>query len=208
MRPALSIPELGLEVSIQVYKPQWKVVHLELSARPRVMTGPLHPLHPAARLSCLWHGCGGRELPVVAPAWLREPSGGSGAPGAQVIRGPLCSWPSHCRPPRCAQALASPWSVLSPERGAKPVTSFVKNLSALSDWYSVYTSAIAFTVSPWGQGRSVRPAGASTVSELSLGTRRLSCSGCAVGPLIPSPELSQGPGLGGGLPPPPRADNP
>lgn len=38
-------------------------------------------------------------------------------------------------------------SVLSPERGAKPVTSFVKNLSALSDWYSVYTSAIAFTVS-------------------------------------------------------------
>uniref|UniRef100_A0A452UYF6 GRAM domain-containing protein 4 n=1 Tax=Ursus maritimus TaxID=29073 RepID=A0A452UYF6_URSMA len=31
-------------------------------------------------------------------------------------------------------------------RGAKPVTSFVKNLSALSDWYSVYTSAIAFTV--------------------------------------------------------------
>ncbi|XP_058529247.1 GRAM domain-containing protein 4 isoform X1 [Ochotona princeps] len=32
------------------------------------------------------------------------------------------------------------------KRGAKPVTSFVKNLSALSDWYSVYTSAIAFTV--------------------------------------------------------------
>ncbi|MBW00670.1 GRAM domain-containing protein 4, partial [Eschrichtius robustus] len=31
------------------------------------------------------------------------------------------------------------------KRGAKPVTSFVKNLSALSDWYSVYTSAIAFT---------------------------------------------------------------
>lgn len=41
-------------------------------------------------------------------------------------------------------------SVLSPERGAKPVTSFVKNLSALSDWYSVYTSAIAFTVSAPG----------------------------------------------------------
>ncbi|KAK2507575.1 hypothetical protein MC885_021753 [Smutsia gigantea] len=38
-------------------------------------------------------------------------------------------------------------TVLSvPERGAKPVTSFVKNLSALSDWYSIYTSAIAFTV--------------------------------------------------------------
>ncbi|KAG8517972.1 GRAM domain-containing protein 4 [Galemys pyrenaicus] len=32
------------------------------------------------------------------------------------------------------------------KRGAEPVTSFVKNLSALSDWYSVYTSAIAFTV--------------------------------------------------------------
>lgn len=33
------------------------------------------------------------------------------------------------------------------ERGAKPVTNFVKNLSALSDWYSIYTSAIAFIVS-------------------------------------------------------------
>ncbi|KAL1762885.1 GRAM domain-containing protein 4 [Sigmodon hispidus] len=32
------------------------------------------------------------------------------------------------------------------ERGAKPVTNFVKKLSALSDWYSIYTSAIAFTV--------------------------------------------------------------
>lgn len=46
-----------------------------------------------------------------------------------------------------ASAGLTAWSVLSPERGAKPVTSFVKNLSALSDWYSVYTSAIAFTVS-------------------------------------------------------------
>ncbi|XP_006866891.1 PREDICTED: GRAM domain-containing protein 4 [Chrysochloris asiatica] len=32
------------------------------------------------------------------------------------------------------------------KRGAKPVTNFVKNLSALSDWYSIYTSAIAFIV--------------------------------------------------------------
>ncbi|XP_004700275.1 GRAM domain-containing protein 4 [Echinops telfairi] len=32
------------------------------------------------------------------------------------------------------------------KRGAKPVTGFLKNLSALSDWYSVYTSAIAFVV--------------------------------------------------------------
>uniref|UniRef100_A0A670J6K0 GRAM domain-containing protein 4 n=1 Tax=Podarcis muralis TaxID=64176 RepID=A0A670J6K0_PODMU len=32
------------------------------------------------------------------------------------------------------------------ERGAKPVTNFVKNLSALSDWYSIYTSAIAFII--------------------------------------------------------------
>ncbi|XP_055963069.1 GRAM domain-containing protein 4 isoform X1 [Sorex fumeus] len=32
------------------------------------------------------------------------------------------------------------------KRGAKPVTSFVRNLTALSDWYSVYTSAIAFAV--------------------------------------------------------------
>uniref|UniRef100_A0A8C4YRU5 GRAM domain-containing protein 4 n=1 Tax=Gopherus evgoodei TaxID=1825980 RepID=A0A8C4YRU5_9SAUR len=34
------------------------------------------------------------------------------------------------------------------KRGAKPVTNFVKNLSALSDWYSVYTSAIAFIEPP------------------------------------------------------------
>ena len=33
------------------------------------------------------------------------------------------------------------------ERGAKPVTNFVTNLSALSGWYSIYTSAIAFIVS-------------------------------------------------------------
>lgn len=48
---------------------------------------------------------------------------------------------------------------LCPERGARPVTSFVKNLSALSDWYSVYTSAIAFTVSaPVGRaGRASSP---------------------------------------------------
>ncbi|NXG23653.1 GRAM4 protein, partial [Grallaria varia] len=32
------------------------------------------------------------------------------------------------------------------KRGAKPVTDFVKNLSALSDWYSIYTSAIAFII--------------------------------------------------------------
>lgn len=32
------------------------------------------------------------------------------------------------------------------KRGARPVTSFLRNLSALSDWYSVYTSAIAFAV--------------------------------------------------------------
>ncbi|EMP31396.1 GRAM domain-containing protein 4 [Chelonia mydas] len=34
------------------------------------------------------------------------------------------------------------------KRGAKPVTNFVKNLSALSDWYSIYTSAIAFIEPP------------------------------------------------------------
>ncbi|KAK2121828.1 GRAM domain-containing protein 4 [Saguinus oedipus] len=38
------------------------------------------------------------------------------------------------------------------KRGAKPVTNFVKNLSALSEWYSVYTSAIAFTVSGSSRG--------------------------------------------------------
>ncbi|XP_067860995.1 GRAM domain-containing protein 4 isoform X2 [Heptranchias perlo] len=32
------------------------------------------------------------------------------------------------------------------KRGAKPVTSFLKNLSALSNWHSVYTSVIAFII--------------------------------------------------------------
>ncbi|KAG5830385.1 hypothetical protein ANANG_G00310030 [Anguilla anguilla] len=32
------------------------------------------------------------------------------------------------------------------KRGVKPVTSFLRNLSALSSWHSVYTSAIAFIV--------------------------------------------------------------
>ncbi|KAK1790012.1 hypothetical protein P4O66_002327 [Electrophorus voltai] len=32
------------------------------------------------------------------------------------------------------------------KRGARPVTNFMRNLSALSDWHSVYTSAIAFIV--------------------------------------------------------------
>ncbi|MEE6481176.1 hypothetical protein FKM82_012775 [Ascaphus truei] len=32
------------------------------------------------------------------------------------------------------------------KRSAKPVTNFAKNLSALSDWHSVYTSAIAFII--------------------------------------------------------------
>ncbi|XP_029473240.1 GRAM domain-containing protein 4 isoform X1 [Rhinatrema bivittatum] len=32
------------------------------------------------------------------------------------------------------------------KRGAKPVTNFVRNLSALSDWHSVYTSIIAFII--------------------------------------------------------------
>uniref|UniRef100_A0AAY4C0C0 GRAM domain-containing protein n=1 Tax=Denticeps clupeoides TaxID=299321 RepID=A0AAY4C0C0_9TELE len=33
-----------------------------------------------------------------------------------------------------------------PERGAKPVTNFMRNLTALSSWHSVYTSAIAFII--------------------------------------------------------------
>uniref|UniRef100_A0AAR2M685 GRAM domain-containing protein n=1 Tax=Pygocentrus nattereri TaxID=42514 RepID=A0AAR2M685_PYGNA len=32
------------------------------------------------------------------------------------------------------------------KRGAKPVTNFMRNLSALSSWHSVYTSAIAFII--------------------------------------------------------------
>ncbi|RMC10309.1 hypothetical protein DUI87_13111 [Hirundo rustica rustica] len=34
------------------------------------------------------------------------------------------------------------------KRGAKPVTNFIKNISALLDWYSIYTSAIAFIENP------------------------------------------------------------
>ncbi|XP_074554475.1 GRAM domain-containing protein 4 isoform X2 [Halichoeres trimaculatus] len=32
------------------------------------------------------------------------------------------------------------------KRGAQPVTNFIRNLSALSNWYSIYTSAIAFII--------------------------------------------------------------
>uniref|UniRef100_A0A673BD94 GRAM domain-containing protein 4-like n=1 Tax=Sphaeramia orbicularis TaxID=375764 RepID=A0A673BD94_9TELE len=35
---------------------------------------------------------------------------------------------------------------LSAKRGFRPVTNFMRNLSALSSWYSVYTSAIAFLI--------------------------------------------------------------
>lgn len=85
---------------------------------------------------------------------------------------PLSSVPPHplppagaaARPPGVSEGWVSAgltvWSDLSPERGAKPVTSFVKNLSALSDWYSIYTSAIAFTVSaPCGVGGVCSPQG-------------------------------------------------
>ena len=67
-------------------------------------------------------------------------------------------------------------STLSPERGAKPVTSFVKNLSALSDWYSIYTSAIAFTVSAPGVGvGEAARAGALPVQDcLSFSSTRVS----------------------------------
>lgn len=48
---------------------------------------------------------------------------------------PLCICPNHTE-----------HSCFS-ERGARPVTNFLRNLSALSNWHSVYTSAIAFIVS-------------------------------------------------------------
>ena len=88
-------------------------------------------------------------------------------------------------------------SNLSPERGAKPVTSFVKNLSALSDWYSVYTSAIAFTVSaphivgacaPPGVG-AVLPTGWGVCSPQGGGLCSLQGGGCApsvVGAVLPA----------------------
>ena len=48
--------------------------------------------------------------------------------------------------------LVRSYSEMSPkmslsERGARPVTNFMRNLSALSNWHSVYTSGIAFIVS-------------------------------------------------------------
>uniref|UniRef100_A0A4W3J8J9 GRAM domain containing 4 n=1 Tax=Callorhinchus milii TaxID=7868 RepID=A0A4W3J8J9_CALMI len=39
-----------------------------------------------------------------------------------------------------------PLSAKRYKRGAKPVTNFLKNLSALSNWHSVYTSVIAFII--------------------------------------------------------------
>uniref|UniRef100_A0A3Q3LCB5 GRAM domain containing 4a n=1 Tax=Mastacembelus armatus TaxID=205130 RepID=A0A3Q3LCB5_9TELE len=44
-----------------------------------------------------------------------------------------------------AEEPLSPSSIVS-ERGARPVTNFLRNLSALSNWHSVYTSAIAFII--------------------------------------------------------------
>uniref|UniRef100_A0A3B3VJY7 GRAM domain containing 4 n=1 Tax=Poecilia latipinna TaxID=48699 RepID=A0A3B3VJY7_9TELE len=41
------------------------------------------------------------------------------------------------------------------KRGFRPVTNFMRNLSALSSWYSVYTSTIAFIVSPYTDNVSV-----------------------------------------------------
>lgn len=51
-----------------------------------------------------------------------------------------------------SQPVIGHWPVF-PERGFKPVTNFMRNLSALSSWYSVYTSAIAFIVSPHADGQ-------------------------------------------------------
>lgn len=60
----------------------------------------------------------------------------------------FCCWPfTSDLTPLSAHSNNSVLSLLCLERGAKPVTNFVKNLSALSDWYSIYTSAIAFIVS-------------------------------------------------------------
>lgn len=56
------------------------------------------------------------------------------------------------------------WNVVFPERGFKPVTNFMRNLSALSSWYSVYTSAIAFIVSPHRHNQPV--SGVQAVSAL------------------------------------------
>ncbi|KAJ1062547.1 hypothetical protein K5549_018582, partial [Capra hircus] len=59
-------------------------------------------------------------------------------------------WAACCSPPPQSPLPSVPLRLTENmrrlKRGAKPVTSFVKNLSALSDWYSIYTSAIAFTV--------------------------------------------------------------
>ena len=79
-------------------------------------------------------------------------------------------------------------SNLSPERGAKPVTSFVKNLSALSDWYSVYTSAIAFTVSVPHRVGACAPHGVGAVLPDGRGVCSQWGGGCAprrVGGVLP-----------------------
>ncbi|XP_015426218.1 PREDICTED: GRAM domain-containing protein 4 [Myotis davidii] len=82
------------------------------------------------------------QQPPRSQAPVANGAGGSrglpagGGLGGDPVPGPTWPGPLHRNQVR----------VSLPERGAKPVTSFVKNLSALSDWHSVYTSAIAFTV--------------------------------------------------------------
>lgn len=191
MGPALATrPQAGGTVSFQDWKPPCKVVLSQIVAGAQAMPSNTTPPPAAPLVSAAQAWGSGRRQPVCPrgdSGWRAAPGMAGGVPaegqvhqkpesfGAPFARfgAPLRLLLPSC-PPGYARALASTQSVLSLERGAKPVTSFVKNLSALSDWYSVYTSAIAFTVSaPQGEGGTFRQPSrqpASTVPEVSLRT--------------------------------------
>lgn len=127
---------------------------------PRSLPGP-RGCEQAPLLLPVGTGVGWGHAEGISPwgqtALGRAGGGGSAGPGPRrtgslractllcrwVCPGPVASLTSQ----RARKRQPDRAFALSPERGARPVTSFVKNLSALSDWYSVYTSAIAFTVS-------------------------------------------------------------
>lgn len=116
---------------------------------------------PGLLLLCAGTAVGWGYFPAGQPRAQAALARGSGVPRACVFAvcfacfGSLSAGVASLTPQVCLRA-GEHWHdhaiILSPERGAKPVTNFVKNLSALSDWYSVYTSAIAFTVSAPGAG--------------------------------------------------------
>lgn len=178
-------------VSLQAWNALREVVLSPVFARAWAVTRNTPSAGP---FSCAWlrrgrQGTGGRRGPAEAvdgPQHLERCSWGEHRQRVRHTRSQSFARFGSSRPavalllPRCPPGCAQVCSVqcphcsvLSSERGAKPVTSFVKNLSALSDWYSVYTSAIAFTVRApgrWGVLLQASGPPARPVPTVSLGT--------------------------------------